>query len=356
MPLEIIETTDPIAELVTFDQSPVYEMMVSLVLFLEPKRQHREWVEAGRQVLSPEFFTEMQEILVPFKKGLLFFELAVDYPNHRDVTGFIDFVRNMSEATFLFYVLGRVVPLKFIEALDALTIENMQAALAASDERFAHFCDELPMEDLLKAMPGFQNRLADLWQYYWDTWFGSQVGNLEDAWANAIGDRQRYLNREGGEALMSAIMTKFHHLPHPLPEDMPYTEIKLVPVSLLHSRAYMFFGYGNITVLFNANLTEERAKEIEQAKDDALNVLRALSDNTRLSILQLVVRWHGKVHGKKIAEVLDISPSVVSRHLSQLRDSGLLEEMPQENRIIYYTLKEDAITSLPEKLLDYLFN
>ena len=202
MPLEVIETTDPIAELITFAQSPVYEMMVSLILFLEPSRHHREWVQEARRTLSPEFFQEIEEILVPFRKGLLFFELAVDYPNHEDVPGFIDFVRGMTREQFVFYVLGRVVPVKELEALDELTIQNLNEAMGRVDERFSSFCDELPMELLLTHYESFQARLADLWQYYWDTWFGGQVPAFRESWENAIADRQRFLNREGGTALM----------------------------------------------------------------------------------------------------------------------------------------------------------
>jgi DNA-binding transcriptional ArsR family regulator len=118
----------------------------------------------------------------------------------------------------------------------------------------------------------------------------------------------------------------------------------------------MFYGYGNVTILFDSEMTEARLAEIERGKEQAINSLKALGDNSRLDILRLIAHSEGKIHGKKIAESLSLSASAVSRHLTQLKDAGLIAEESQDNRTITYRLQKDTITGLPDKLLDYLYH
>jgi DNA-binding transcriptional ArsR family regulator len=357
MPLEIIENTeDPIAAMISFDTSPVYEMMISLQLLIESPRRHREWAEAIKSQVSPGFINELEAIYRPFWLGGIFFELAVDYQDHQNVEGFIEYVRGMSTEEFLFYVFGRVITIEEIQALDNLSLENITKLLYRLNFDYAQKCLEMPYDNILRDVHGFKKRLAGLWQHYWQNIFEEEVETFREQWETAIIDRERLLEREGGQKLLEVLLTKFKDLPPEIPSGMPYTEIKMIPISRLRSQTYMFFGYGSITILFSGDLTEARVAEIEDAKEKALTVLRALSDPSRLSILRMVTRHHGKIHGKKLAEILDLSPSVVSRHLSQLKDSGLLVEEPQDNRTIYYTLQEEAITSLPASLLDYIYS
>lgn len=355
MPLEVIESADPLADLIHFKTSAIYEMMMGLRVILEPPRSYRGWANDATNHLPDGFLDELATLYRPYRKGVAFLELAVDYHPHDDVPGFIEFVRNMPEMTFLFYILGRIVPLETLETIENdLRFDRIRDTVAEVNERYLMYCDDLPISVLIEDIAGFQHQLTDLWQAYWDAFFRSHLPLMRPHWENALQDRERYLRREGGKELMLSILGKFEHLPPPLPSNMAYEEILVIPVNLLPTHAYMFFGYGNVTVLFNSSMTEERQAELEVMKEESLNILRALSDNTRLRILQLIARYNGEVHGKKIAHMLDLSPSVVSRHLTQLKDSGVLLEEPQENRIIHYRLVEEAITDLPEKLLEYI--
>ncbi len=47
-----------------------------------------------------------------YADGGLFFELPIDYPDHEDVEGFFDYVRDMDPVRFVFYLTGRVVPVE----------------------------------------------------------------------------------------------------------------------------------------------------------------------------------------------------------------------------------------------------
>jgi ArsR family transcriptional regulator, arsenate/arsenite/antimonite-responsive transcriptional repressor len=79
-------------------------------------------------------------------------------------------------------------------------------------------------------------------------------------------------------------------------------------------------------------ITKERAK--------AVCVFRALSDETRLEILERL--REGERCVCDLMDALDAAQSRLSFHLKVLKDAGLIQDRP-EGRWIYYSLKPDAI-------------
>ncbi|WP_119068714.1 ArsR/SmtB family transcription factor [Aggregatilinea lenta] len=351
MPLEIIESVDPLAELITFETSSIYEMIISLRTLLQTEN-HPEWVAMMRERLPAAFWDELNTLYAPYKNGSIFFELAVDYPNQEDVPGFIEYVRQMDPVTFMFYVVGRILSKETVAAT-GLDFDTLDAALMDSDH-YAHcMCLETPMDALMADVPAFQARLADFWAWYWNDFFKDQIDGFRPTWQHSLNDKKALLHRKGGQALFDQVSNR-KALPKPLPDWMPVTEIRFVPLNLIPVPVYMFYGYGNVTLLFDSERTEERLAEIERDKEDALAMLKALGDNTRLDILRLITNADGHMHGKKIAAHLDLSPSAVSRHLTQLRDAKLIVEETHSDRTITYQIQAERLQSLPQKLRNYL--
>src|SRR5262249_32287576 len=114
MPVEVIESPDVITSMVRFRTSPVYEMMVSLHTLVAGRR-HQELANAARTALGAEFLSELDALYRPFQEGVVLFELPVNYDNHEDVLGFIQYVRAMDPATFIFYFIGRILPLDLLK-------------------------------------------------------------------------------------------------------------------------------------------------------------------------------------------------------------------------------------------------
>ena len=77
-------------------------------------------------------------------------------------------------------------------------------------------------------------------------------------------------------------------------------------------------------------------------------VFKALSDETRLTIMGLVFR-HGHLCVCETERILGISQSKASRHLRYLRDSGLLED-ERDGLIINYRLPRNQDQELSEIL------
>lgn len=351
MPLEVIDATDPITEMVRFQSSPVYEMMLSLQTLRKPGAR-AEWTAAARAVLPPGLLRELDDLYEPYFNGALFFELAVDYADHDDVPGYIEYIRTMDPVTFIFYCMGRILRREEI-AETGLDTDRLREKLRGSEYDTHWMYTHVPLEAILADVPAFQNRLADLWQWYWEDFFAGQIESLRPHWERALDDKSALLARLGGAGLLEHVTGKSEMLP-PLPEEYPVTDIVYVPVYLMPSSVYMFYGYGNITVLFNSERTEARLAELERSKQQLVNVFKALSDGSRIDILRLIAHHGEQMHGKRIAHKLNLSPSAVSRHLAQLKEAGLIAEETHDNRTITYTVREDAINALPETLFDVL--
>jgi ArsR family transcriptional regulator, arsenate/arsenite/antimonite-responsive transcriptional repressor len=69
-------------------------------------------------------------------------------------------------------------------------------------------------------------------------------------------------------------------------------------------------------------------------------IFKALSDETRLAIMALVLR-HGHLCVCEVEQILGITQSKASRHLRYLRDAGLLEDR-RDGLIVNYHLPEEA--------------
>ncbi|MGD8752642.1 MAG: metalloregulator ArsR/SmtB family transcription factor [Anaerolineales bacterium] len=73
------------------------------------------------------------------------------------------------------------------------------------------------------------------------------------------------------------------------------------------------------------------------SRGDLLLHLRALADETRLRILELLVE-HEELHAQEIITLLELSQSSASRHLSQLSATGYLVERQGEGKAKRYRL------------------
>lgn len=353
MPLEVIESTDPIASLIRFQTSSVYEMMISLHTLLKPGSR-AEWASSARAKLPADFLVELEQVYGPYFKGALFFELGVDYPDQNDVPGFIRYVEAMDPATFLFYYVGRIITTDEIEQ-SGFTEDGLMTTLRESPYGEHCWCMQAPLDVLLADVPGFQRRLVNLWQRYWDLYFKDQVASLYPHWDQAIGDKNALLNRISGQEFYEHVTGKSALMPA-LPAEYPTTEIVFIPQYLMPLPVYMFYGYGNITVLFDSERTEARLAEIHRHKEQVLNIFKALSDGSRLDVLRLIAQSKSEMNGKKIAQKLNLSASAVSRHLTQLKEAGVIVEDTQDNRTITYELQMDTLKTLSEVLLEVLYH
>ncbi len=83
---------------------------------------------------------------------------------------------------------------------------------------------------------------------------------------------------------------------------------------------------------------------------ETLNITKALSDETRIRALMMLTG--GELCVCQIIEMLGLAPSTVSKHMSILRQAGLVETR-KEGRWIYYRLA-DSKSLIAHEILEWL--
>lgn len=83
---------------------------------------------------------------------------------------------------------------------------------------------------------------------------------------------------------------------------------------------------------------------------EILNITKALSDENRVRALMMLV--DGELCVCQIIEMLGLAPSTVSKHMSILRQAGLVETR-KDGRWIYYRLA-DRGAPIVREILDWL--
>lgn len=78
--------------------------------------------------------------------------------------------------------------------------------------------------------------------------------------------------------------------------------------------------------------------------------LKALTDPTRRQILQLLKS--GRLSAGDIVEHFNISAAAISRHLSILKDAGLIRDT-REGKYIFYEINLSVLEELLSWLIDF---
>jgi ArsR family transcriptional regulator len=92
------------------------------------------------------------------------------------------------------------------------------------------------------------------------------------------------------------------------------------------------------------------AATAEAARQETARLFHALSDPTRLRIVQLL--RHGERCVCDLAEAADAAQSRLSFHLRVLKDAGLLVDR-REGRWVYYQLRQEALDRLSSALSSF---
>ncbi|WP_455381726.1 ArsR/SmtB family transcription factor [Salinispira pacifica] len=348
MPLQVDPTYDPLTQLVQFETSRVFEMLMSLQSVVD-SFHHPEWTETVRRELGNQFVEELSELYRGFQDGSLISELGIDAPDTNDIPGFIDHVKAMDMSRFAFYMTGRLCPLELIPA--SISRASLEQLMKKTGNEESSYCSPVSLQWADEA-DRFRERLVSLWRSYYDKFYVGHVDDFLPCAQKSVVERRDQLAQQGGTALYTDV-TGWKELPDAVPPEQPYRELRFIPVFRTNTRRMTYFGYGLVAVVYDCSRTEQYERSIEEDKNRALDIMRALADDTRLSVLKVIAQ---KPHsnGRKIAERVGLSPSVVSRHLKQLKDAGLIEEHSPDNRNISYRLLIDRINGLPDKVIRYL--
>ena len=355
MPATYTENTN-LREIMHITPSAAYELLLSLgTVHMAPPR-HQAWGARVRETLNPERVADAEFFFGELWHSMALLEFPVDYPGAvDDAAGFIDYVAGLDPNTFLFYLWGRVIAREQIPGLRAHP-EQIPGALYNFYEDLwpgkgsAHTKGKGLAESAADP-EGFQRRLVTLLREYHDQLFSTEIPALRQQWAASVAEKQAALAQLDPVVFLSRL-DGGHVLPPMFPAGVPLGEIRLVPSYYIWQASFQIWGYGSIVVLYDANLTEERARALDQAAQHLSQVAAALADTNRLKILRSI-NQDLEVYGHKLARLCGISQPAISRHMGILKRAGLVDEVPSDGRMLY-RLRRAAIEELAPQLLRYL--
>ncbi len=345
---------DDVQAMIAFRSSSIYEMMLSLGALHSPILRHEDWAQQLRARLRPELLQDVDFLYGRFENGVLLMELAVDYPDHHDVAGFLMHVEQMSTPQFLFYVLGRLAPPEEIAKLEP-TLESLLSLIPVafpqgSPKTESRFRTEGFLE-LLAEPDSYRAKMLGVWKRYWEDHFAEEVKRYADRWDQSIDEKSRALASQDALEFVPTL-SNHSHLPEQIPQGYDTREIVLVP-SYFARHQLMFFGYGSVTIIYDCQLTEKRKDQLETLEDEIIVMIKAVGDKTRLALLRLIVQ-DPNLYGLQLSKLCGVSQPSVSRHIRILKEAGLLEEKPVGNHITY-EVRRERVESLAPQLIGYLY-
>ena len=349
MPMIPVARPDDIE--VAVHSSPLLEMLLSLESLSMP-RCPQDLSGRAEEVLGGHFRRDITELYGAFAHGTMFQEFALGWEDHEDIPGFMDWIAGLDEREFAWYILGRITP---VETLPEPLTGRSLASLLQQEPYVVHHAEQWYINfDWVTDLKGFRDRLISLWRHYWSGVFRYDVELLRPRWDAGIRDKEEELRKVGyRESYTNCVGS--HELPDPLPADVPYRHLDFIPSCRTpHAKPITFYGYGSIKVIFNCVLQDADRERIRRMREQLVTGFKSLGDQTRIRVLKLIALNEKVVNGKWLSARLKISPSVVSRHLRQLKDSGFIEEFSEDNRNITYTVRWDNVRSVFGRLETYL--
>lgn len=348
MPLQQTSTMDALDSIATFKISPLHEMLVSLESLSMPWCPPK-LAEDADESLGTEFRNELKNLYLPFNHGVILAEFAFAWEDHEDIPGFLNWVRGMNDRDFTWYVLGRLPQKDLPGPINAGSISTLIESWGKSHD--AQWYIDLSWAD---DVDSFRVALVDIWERYWTGVFKSESQGLRETWERSVREKARLLGSRGARSFYEELCHG-KNLPDPIPAGMPYEKMEFVPSCRMHySRSVCYYGWGKLTVVYNCSASEEELEEFKHLRENLLKGFKSLADEKRLKILKLIAMNEKVVNGKWLAARLELSPSVVSRHLSQLKSSGFIDEHSSDNRNFTYSIKQDLVRKLGEDLETYI--
>ncbi len=204
-----------------------------------------------------------------------------------------------------------------------------------------------------------RRRLVRMLAWYWDAAFAEEWGNVEPRLIAEIEWAGRELVQHGPIRLLKRLVPELRISPDGRDLSLPKSYEREVDVAAKGGLSIVPSVYCWPCVAVEADdpwptsiiypITELRrpARPVDDG-DTVVEQLKALADGTRLRITQLVAEQPRST--RELAEMLALSEPAVSRHLTQLRQAGLLAS-ERDGYYVLYSAVPSALTSLGPSIL-----
>ena len=345
------KTDDPLEHALEWDWGTAYEFLLSLDTVFRPKAHGvpAPWAAGVRKRLSPQGQADFKAFFGP-PFGMLAYtplHLVLEMGQPKDATHFLDYVEAIPGEE-----LSRRMHLPVLEESQAAEVfrkalEGIKPAEVEVEEfRKAIGRARLLPPPSLAETRGLLNDMANptatkkrwltVMREYHAAFFAEEESRLESVLKRMLDDAQALSQSMKVTDLIERISNGFT-----ISEESNLRRLVLVPSVWLHPFVVpLQLAHDQMLLAWGAHPPGYRLVPGEMVPDEALMVLRALGDPTRLRLMRLIAQEPRSAQA--LARELKLSLPTVSHHMRELRTAGLVRleasigERARENR---YTVR-----------------
>lgn len=328
------------------DYSPFLEVVSSLHVLQEPKHhlERLTWARETEALLSP---TLKQHILTLGR-------VSNDWLNLFDLHDLCDFRESsveegiekllaVDERQFVYCLLGQVMSREHIDLwLQGNEVERDQWTK--------------PQQDLLRRPATLRRQFADVLSAYYQEYFSKELHRIEPWLISSVHTLQEKLHKTPIEA-MESIHPRFILRDQELlfykahTWRFPYSELSRIIVQpSTFITPHLLMGAFESTVSVGYAVTVPGVDRTDAVPKDLLDIMNAMSDETRMKILKQV--FYHPYCTQQLAEMYSLSEATVSKHLKVLYQAGLVYSERKGNYVFYFG-DRNRIQQVPVDLNQY---
>lgn len=355
--------TDPLARALEWDYGTAYEIIYSLHTILRPKEHGvpAPWAAGVRKRLSPQSQADLKALFSPPFGYLAYspLHLVLEMDQPKTVDRFLDRMQAIPDDEFS---RRAHLPLVSDDSLQRLINKgvNRKAITDADVEEYRH---------LITQGGRIPPTAAEVRRFFSDV---ADPANTKRRWLALLREYQAVFFAEEekrARPVLEKMLEQAQKLSRttPVPElieklsngvtisrDLDLRRLVLVPSIWLHPFAVRFeLADRELFITWGAHPSGYRLVPGETVPDDALLVLRALGDPTRLRLLRLIAAEPRSP--QSLAIELKLSLPTVSHHIRELRVAGLVRwEIAGKGRESRYTVRWQSAERAFQQLEEFV--
>lgn len=352
----IIPLSNLDAEQITFCYSSVWELFLSLHTLLNGKYHplHISWILQMKNVMNQELKREIQLFGILYDKKItsLFYDIWLPAPGIQSFEEGIAALREISPNDYAGQIITHLFRLRKNDPTSTRSLREVLVDKDVYEETLditrSVYPESLAMvQELLVSPEISRDRFINMLIAYREICMRSEWHQFEEVLLEDIQQRTFLLIERGAEALLRSLAPNLHVyteddriiLQYPFYRNItlpPSSRLLLIPSYFVWPR--LLAGGNNGTFLIYAAQLFQKEGKVPLPPEKLLNVLKAVSDMTRLQILQLISQKERSTH--EISELIGLSDGGVSKHLKILQDAGLVESRRSSYYVLYYIVHE----------------
>jgi ArsR family transcriptional regulator len=348
--IELVRS-QPAAEQVSlqFEVVPAYDLLISLAAVAHPDRYELpvSWARQVRKALPADVRSEVTYFFGdPMSLGTGTIQLVPDVDGATDPSAFIASLQSVDSTELVTALLSHRTGGRALTT--ALRRKARGKNLSETDEgRIREYVGGLKAQtrkrfwEILHDPAASRDRYLALLRAYHESWFAAHYPEVQPFLVQRAKQGRRSIGKLATGEVIARVTGGFTL------QSPGVRSVTLVPSYYAAPFVIVVKDGPDVVLVYGA-----RPRETESSRSpidsQTIKVLKALADETRLRILQLLAER--PLYGQQLAEALGVSHPTVSHHMAQLRIAGLTRTELAEDGSQTYSVRPEALAQLCAEL------